>query len=80
MCLEYYLALIKVLNVFVEQHIDIHVQGGAKVGLQLGVCETQSLFLYYYVLVIVLFSTCKTVHLLLPHACIQTIQRLIVYW
>ena len=41
------------------------MQGGAKVGLQLWVHETQSLFLYYYLLIIVLFPIWTTANLLL---------------
>ena len=42
--------------------MQIKIQGGAKVGLQLWVLETQSLFLYYYLLAIVLLfrmNNCK---------------------
>ena len=42
------------------------LQGGAKVGLQLWVSETRNLFLYYYLLIIVLFSLWTTVNLLCP--------------
>ena len=38
------------------------IEGGAKVGLQLWVCKTQCLFLYYYSLIIVLIfhlNNCK---------------------
>ena len=41
--------------------------GWAKVGVQLWVCKTQSSFVYYYWLIIVLFSIWTTVNLLLPH-------------
>ena len=40
----------------------MHTRGGTKVGLQLLVCETQSL-LYYYLLITVLFfhmNNCKS--------------------
>ena len=43
------------------------IQGGAKVGLQLWVRETQCLFLCYYLLVIVSFSIWATINLLLPY-------------
>ena len=43
-----------------------HIQGEEKGGLQLGVHETQSLFLYCYLLIIVLFSVGTTLNLLLP--------------
>ena len=41
--------------------------GWAKVGLQLWIHKTQSLFLYYYLLIIVLFSIWTTVNLLLTN-------------
>ena len=41
------------------------MQGGAKVGLQSWL-QKQSLFLYYYLLIIVLFSIQTTVNLLVP--------------
>ena len=43
------------------------MQAGAKVGLQSWVRKTHSLFLYYHLLIIVLFSIWTTVNLLLPH-------------
>ena len=42
------------------------VQGRAKEDLQLWVCKARSLFLYYYLLIIVLFSTRTAVNLLHP--------------
>ena len=45
----------------------MEIQGGAKLGLQLWACETHSVFLYYYLLIIV-FSIQATVNLLLPHS------------
>ena len=41
------------------------MQGGAKVGLWLWICES---LLYYYLLIIVLFSIRTTVNPLLPHS------------
>ena len=46
---------------------SLNIEGVAKVGLQLWVCKTQSLFLCYDLLIIVLFSIWTTVNLLLPH-------------
>ena len=46
-----------------ERH---NIQGWAKADLQLWVHETQSLFLYYYLLNIVLFSIWTAANLLLP--------------
>ena len=46
----------------------VQIQNEAKVSLQFWVHETQSLFLYYYLLVIVLFSIQTTVHILLPQS------------
>ena len=45
----------------------LFIQGGAKAGLQLWVHKTQSLFLYYYLLIIVLFPIQTTVNHLLLH-------------
>ena len=47
-------------------HRDTHIQEWAKVGLQLQVYRAQTLFLHYYLLIIVLFSIQTTVNLLLP--------------
>ena len=44
---------------------EAKIQGGPKVGLQLYVKD--SLFLYYYLLIIVLFSMQTTLNLLFPH-------------
>ena len=44
--------ILKISASLIDMYVDI--QGGAKVGLQLWVRE--SLFLYYYLLIIVLFS------------------------
>ena len=47
------------------------IQGWAKVSVQLWVCERQSLFLCYYLLIIVLFSTLATnCKLTFAHSCI----------
>ena len=44
------------------------IQGGGKVGLR----ETWSLFLFYYILITVLFYVWTTVNLLLPHPVLLT--------
>ena len=45
----------------------LFIQGRARVGLQLWVCKTQSLFLNYYLLITALYSIQTIVYLLLPH-------------
>ena len=60
-----FLVIIALFTYYIDNGRD---KGWRKVGLQLWVCETQSLFLCSYLLIIVLFSIRTTVNLLEPHS------------
>ena len=53
----------------------LFTQGGAQVGLRFSVLKAQSLFLYHYLLIIVLFSIWITIKWLVPHPVL-----IAIYW
>ena len=63
--LFYYIKDVEMNKIQLNFYAHLSLQGWTKVDLQLWEWEAQSLFLYYYSLIIVLFSIWTTVNLLL---------------